>query len=194
MNEQEIEQILKKMHTLQPKPEAFGALRGRVFGVIDAGARPVTPPFWSRYSVGAYASAIMFILILVAANQMPMHSTYNRSISSLASLEQAGYALENGTSPATNARNLQAILRSTRATLDELKLKGQFGAYSQSDCLHAYVLYDSYLDYLSGYLDEMIPMLKDPDSAAAFKELQAYVADSQTEANARITMYSPSQQ
>ena len=196
MNETEITQILHKMHGLQPKRETLGALRGRVFAAIDEKDRAVTrtTSMFSRNSISVYASAITFVLVLVAANQLPMHSTYERSISSVVALEQTGDTLEKSSYPAADAQKMQATLASTRATLDQLKLKGEFAAYSQSDCLHAYVLYDGYLDYLGDYLKGKIQTTKDPATIAAYKDLALYVEDSHQEALHRINMYPSKQQ
>ncbi len=197
MNEHDIEQVLKKMHTLTPRKESLGAIRGRVFAAIDSTpvASPIaTKSIWFSAAAKRYASVALVLFAIVAANQIPMHSAYKRSVTSLAELQQSGERLEDSSNSVADAEAMLQSVKSTRAILDTLQLKGEFAKYSQEDCLHTYVIYDGFLDYVHEYAETQLPNLKDPAEIEAFKTLISYVEDSQKEAQARIDMYPSTKQ
>lgn len=194
MKEHELTQSLNHLKNLKPREEILSAVRSRVFTTIAArealASMPQPVSSWSFFSLGVYAPMIVaFALVLVVANQLPMQGTYRDSIASVVAASQTSEALEKSQDPIAAAQAVKDATAHARETLDTLKLKGQFATYTQTDCLHAYSLYDSYLDYLGTYLEGQIPEVKDKATRASFEDLLAYVKDSQKEAKARINLY-----
>lgn len=186
------------MNNLQPREEILNSIKKRVMeSIADSVHRaapvlsPIQPPFLAQlFSRGSIASVSMaFALFLVLANQLPLHSTYHESIASIATSQQFTEALKSSPDPVQAAHAVKVATAHARATLDTLKLHGQFGMYSQSDCLHAYIIYDSYLDSLNNYLQVEIPKTPDSTIQMALQDLQVYITDSQAEAQQRLNMY-----
>ena len=201
MNDTNLIQQLEALKSLTPRKEILESIRTRVFDTIKAAestpmaavVSPIQPArYMSPFSRGIFATAgVAFAVMLVVVNQLPMHGAYQDSITSIVQASQLADSLEKSEYPADTAHEVRVATEHARATLDTLKLKGQFATYTQEQCLHAYIIYDSYLDYLGDSLDAKMLTIKDPKTLAAFKDLRAYVADSHNEAQKRINMYPP---
>ena len=146
--------------------------------------------FAGLFSTGVLTTmSVFFAIVLVVANQLPMHGAYQDSLASIVQANKVADTLDKSAYPAATASEIKAATQKARETLDTLKLKGQFATYTQAQCLQAYMIYDSYLDYLGASLENKIAGIKDPASLSALKALRAYVQDSHAEAQARINMY-----
>lgn len=193
MKNEDLIQALASMRHLEPRADALHSVRSRVFSAIEF--TPVVSPIqptrgmniFSRTMLTTVSAAFAFVLVL--ANQLPMHGTYQDSIHAIVQAEKLADTLETSSSPAVTAAELKTVTEKARATLDTLKLKGQFGVYTQEQCVQAYVIYYAYLDHLSTYLDTQLQNVHDSATQASFADLRTYVEDSKSEAQRRIHMY-----
>ena len=186
------------MNTLEPRQEVLATVRTRVFESVAAqSSTPAISPIQTVFSSRIFSGIVFapvgmaFAIVLVVANQLPLQSAYRDSISSIATSQQIAESLKNEPDSLAAVQAVKVTTANTRKTLDGLQLKGQFGMYTESDCLHAYIIYDSYLDYLGGYLDTELPKITDTSKRAAYQDLLAYVKDSSDEVQKRINMYPP---
>jgi hypothetical protein len=190
-------EILGSMRNLSPREEVLASIKKRVFENVHKVSTPVISPIQQKHLTNYFKDKIfvsittVFAVVLVIANQLPMHGAYQNSINSIVNAQKLLETFDTTTDQVATIHAVKEATAGARATLDTLKLKGQFGIYTQAQCLNAYILYDRYLDSLGDRVDGQITTTKDKTALVAYKDLSAYIQDSHDEAQKRIDMYPP---
>jgi hypothetical protein len=193
MNENNLITKIKSLHTLTPKAEVFSVIEKQVFSVVDNTYTGSIPTSNKKGFSGLFISwnqlttiVVACSLLIVISSQVPHHSAYQRSITSLAETQRLTESLEHDL---TQLEATDNSLSQTRASFNALSLKGTLGLYTQNQCLEAYTLYDAYLDYTLQTVDAK---LKNADNSESKKSLEAFkekLISYQAEARTRIEMY-----
>jgi hypothetical protein len=189
MKNDHLQKELASFATLQPRKEFLATLRARVFKLVDATAptrahapRARVSPFL-RFML---PMGLAFALLLVVSNQLPMYGAYNTAIDTVAEASVAADILGQKGDIAS-VQKARTTMEKARSALNSLNLKGEFGIYTQEHCFQAYMLYDSYLDYVIDYVDANPS--SDTDTQNALADLRAYAEESLEEAKVRIDLY-----
>jgi hypothetical protein len=192
MNKQSLDNVLRAMSGAQPHPQDLHALKQRV---MLATSKAETQPkvqanqwsFWRSFWFGGAVLAGMAALIV--ANTLPAHNQYQRSIAHLAEAQRTFELLEDKPITVQSLQDLRSATETTRLAFNDLSLNGSLLAYSQEQCLSAYVLFDGYLDYIADDLEAAMSQESNPEIQAAQADFQAYLAAVKAEASERINLY-----
>ncbi len=179
--------LLKQLHSAELRGDIVDNVRARIFKHVSPENRTSIarrmPLTWLLAPAGAALA-----LLLVVANQLPMNSAYEDSITAIADASLAVEQLRRTPNVETVA-TLKDKTEQARFVLASLKLEGVPGMYTQAQCLNAHVIYDRYLDSIDTYLSQQIPLTNDSEVRAAYEDLQSFAKKIHAETEQRIDMY-----
>jgi hypothetical protein len=196
MTPEQLTEQLRKLNSLQAKPESLTMVRERVFRAIDRNIpAEVEITLWRKSMptpflyLGSGVMAIALMAVFVVGNLLPRHNAYHDTITAVVHGEAIASELERSTDPLpVLAKTRLAMARGEHAMLG-LDLDGEFAAYTEAQCLDAHQLYHSFLSHLDVVVRIKQSETTDPALLAQYAELRMEIAARDKVLEHRLTLY-----